>query len=149
MALAVIVVLYISIGLMAAAGTIAIVRKLLPMRAEQIFYGLFLVLIAAFYLAFTAYFDNPRAWPLEAVAVALFTLFGVLGCRIPAWLIAGYLLHGVWDLFHELPVYTTVEIGTDRLTEIPMAYGVFCIAYDWCMAAYIYVRRRAWRTVGL
>ncbi len=49
----VIVVLYAVIGLMAAAGTILIARKFLAPKAEQIFYAMFLIMIAAFYLAFT------------------------------------------------------------------------------------------------
>ena len=31
-----------------------------------------------------------------------------------------------------------------RLTELPLAYGAFCAAYDWCVAAYFYTRRREW-----
>jgi hypothetical protein len=44
------------IGLMAAAGAIFIARKILAPKAEQIFYAMFLIMIAAFYLAFAAYF---------------------------------------------------------------------------------------------
>ena len=146
MALAVIIILYISIGLMSAAGTIAIARKVFSDRGEQIFFGLFLVVIAAFYLAFTAYFNTPAAWLLEVVIVVLFTLLGILGCRITALLITGYLLHGFWDLLHELPVYTHFGFSNNKVTEVPMAYGFFCATYDWCMAAYFYFRRSAWRT---
>ncbi|SDZ77501.1 DUF6010 family protein [Microbulbifer marinus] len=144
MALAVIIVLYATIGLMAAAGTIAIVKRLLPPKGEQIFFGLFLALIAAFYLAFTAYFNSPGAWPVEIAAVVLFTLLGLAGCRIPALLVIGYLLHGAWDLLHELTVYTNNDLQTEHLTEIPVAYGIFCAAYDWCMAAYFCTRRSTW-----
>lgn len=145
MALAVIVLLYITIGLMSAAGTVAIVRRFLPARVEQVFFGVFLVLIAAFYLAFAAYFNNPNTWPMELAAFAVFALFGLAGCRTAALLILGYLLHGIWDLLHELPVYTDFQLGADRLTEIPMTYGVFCVTYDWCMAAYFYSARSTWR----
>jgi hypothetical protein len=50
----VIVILYAVIGLTAAAGAICIARKILAPKAEQIFYPMFLILIAAFYLAFAA-----------------------------------------------------------------------------------------------
>ncbi|WP_323843963.1 DUF6010 family protein [Microbulbifer magnicolonia] len=146
MALTVIIVLYISIGLMSAVGTIFIVRRLFSDRTEQIFFGLFLVLIAAFYLAFVVYFGNREVWPLEATAVVLFTILGILGCRITALLVIGYFLHGVWDLLHELPNYANVQLSGDRLTEIPMAYGIFCATYDWCMAIYFCIRRNAWHT---
>ena len=56
----VIVVLYATIGLLAAAGAISITRKIGP-KAEQVLYGLFLVIIAALYLAFVAYFGNAAA----------------------------------------------------------------------------------------
>ena len=45
----VIVILYAVIGLMAAAGNIFIVPKILAPKAEQIFYAAFLIMIAAFY----------------------------------------------------------------------------------------------------
>jgi len=51
----VIVILYAVIGLMAAAGTIVIARKIPGPKAEQIFYAMFLMMIATFYLAFAAY----------------------------------------------------------------------------------------------
>jgi hypothetical protein len=47
----VIVILYAVIGLMAAAGAIFFARKILAPKAEQIFYAIFLIMIASFYLA--------------------------------------------------------------------------------------------------
>jgi hypothetical protein len=35
-------------------------------------------------------------------------------------------------------------LGAEQATEVPLAYGVFCATYDWCMAAYFYTRRRQW-----
>ena len=61
----VIMILYAVIGLMAAAGTISITRKLLAPKTEQIFYAMFLIMIAAFYLAFAAYFGVASAWRVE------------------------------------------------------------------------------------
>jgi uncharacterized protein DUF6010 len=142
MALSVIIALYISIGLISAAGSVAISKKLFAAKAEQIFFGLFLIPIAGFYLAFTAHFGNEGAWPLEAGAVAAFAVLGVLGIRVPVVLILGYVLHGLWDLLHELSAHAGVDLGTG--TEIPLAYGAFCATYDWCMAAYFYTRRRQW-----
>jgi hypothetical protein len=137
MALFVIIALYVCVGLMSAAGSIAISQKVLAPKAEQIFFGLFLLPIAGFYLAFTAHFGNAGAWRLETGAVAVFAVFGILGSRVPVVLMLGYVLHGLWDLLHELQVHA----GT---TEIPLAYGAFCATYDWAMAAYFYTRRRQW-----
>jgi Family of unknown function (DUF6010) len=143
MALSIIIVLYLSVGLLAAAGSIFISQKLFSAKGQQIFFALFLVAIAAFYLAFTAYFGNPEAWRLEVGAVIVFALFGFLGLRLPVVLIIGYLLHGVWDVLHE--VYARgggSPFGAGKMTELPLAYGAFCAAFDWCVAAYFCTRRR-------
>ena len=141
----VIVILYAVIGLMAAAGAILIVRKMLSPKAEQIFYAMFLIMIAAFYLAFVAYFGMATAWRLETAVVVAFVAMGLLGARLPFALIVGYSLHGLWDLLHELQAhgaYSAFEPG--QLTAIPLAYGVFCAAFDFCMVAYFYARRAEW-----
>jgi hypothetical protein len=141
----VIVVLYAVVGLLAAAGSISVTRKILGPRAEQVFYGMFLILIAAFYLAFVAYFGNAAAWRAETAAVVVFAVIGLFGVRLPIALVIGYPLHGVWDLLHELfaqGAFSAFEPG--QLTAIPLAYGVFCAAFDVCIAAYAYSRRVEW-----
>ena len=141
----VIVILYAAVGLMAAAGAIFITRKIFGPRGEQVFYGMFLILIAAFYLAFVAYFGNATAWRGETAAVVVFAAIGLFGVRLPLALIAGYPLHGLWDLLHELQAqgaFSGIEPG--QLTQIPLAYGVFCAAFDVCIAAYSYARRGEW-----
>ena len=145
MALSVIIVLYVSVGILATAGSILVSQKIFSAKAEQIFFALFLVAIAAFYLAFTAYFGNQKAWRLEAAAVIVSTVFGIFGLRLPVALIIGYCVHGVWDIVHEIHAHASgSSFGTLNLTEIPLAYGVFCAAYDWCMAGYFYTRRHEW-----
>ena len=141
----VIVVLYATIGLMAAAGAISIARKIFAPKAEQIFYAMFLIMIASFYLAFTAYFGVATAWRMETAVVVAFVAIGLLGARLPFALIVGYSLHGLWDMLHEFQAhgaYSAFEPG--KLTAIPLAYGFFCIAFDFYVAAYSYTRRAAW-----
>jgi hypothetical protein len=141
----VIVILYATIGLMAAAGAIFLVRKFLAPKGEQIFYGAFLVLIAAFYLAFTAYFESAEAWRVEIAAVVIFSLIGLFGIRLPIALIVGYPLHGLWDLLHELQAHGAwFGFQPEQLTAIPLAYGIFCLAFDFCMAGYFHTRREEW-----
>ena len=65
----VIVVLYASVGVLAVLGSVFVTRKLFAPRHEQVFYGLFLVAIAAFYLAFAAYFGAGSSWAMESTAV--------------------------------------------------------------------------------
>jgi len=141
----VIVILYAVIGFMAAAGAIFIARKILTPKAEQVFYAMFLIMIASFYLAFVAYFAVATAWKLEMAVVLSFLVIGIPGTRLPFVLIVGYSLHGLWDLLHELEahgVYSTFKPG--QLTAIPLAYGIFCAAFDFCMVAYFCVRRTEW-----
>ena len=141
----VIVILYLVIGLMAARGTICIFRKILTPKSEQILYAMFLILVAAIYLAFAAYFRAATAWRLETIVVLAFVAISLLGVRLPYALIVGYSMHGLWDLLHELQAhgaYSAFKPGS--LTAIPLAYGVFCAAFDFYMAAYFYGRRAEW-----
>src|SRR5207244_12882785 len=110
MSLSVIIVLYACIGILAAIGSIFISQKLFSARAEQIFFALFLVAIAAFYLAFTAYFADEEAWRFETIAVVLFAIFGLVGLRVPSLLIVGYLLHRVWDVLHNLHAFSATVL---------------------------------------
>jgi hypothetical protein len=143
MALSVTIVLYLCVGILAAAGSIFISQKLFSAKAEQIFFALFLVAIAAFYLAFTAYFGDQGAWRLETGIV--FAVFDILGLRLPVVLIIGYCLHGIGDVLHEVHAYGGVSpFGAHELTELPLVYGAFCAAFDWCVAGYFYTRRREW-----
>jgi len=145
LALAVILFLYAVIGLMAAAGTISIARKIVGPKAEQIFYAMFLIMIAAFYLAFAAYFDAATALRLETTVVAVFVALALIGVRLPLVLIVGYSLHGLWDLLHEFQAHAAYfAFNPGQLTQIPLAYGFFCAAFDFCMAAYFYTRRAEW-----
>ncbi len=145
MAWSVIIVLYACIGMLAAAGSVFISQKLFSPKVEQIFFALFLVAIAGFYLAFTAYFRDQQAWRLETGAVILFAVFGIFGLRLPVVLIIGYCLHGIWDVIHEIHAYGGGgPFGAHELTRVPLAYGAFCAAYDWCIAGYFYTRRREW-----
>jgi hypothetical protein len=145
-ALLVIMILYASIGLLAAAGSIFLSQKVFSLRGQQIFFALVFIAIAAFYLAFTAYFGDHAAWRVETGAVILFAVFGVLGLRFAVALVIGYCLHSFWDLVHEIHAHGGVSpFGTHKMTELPLAYGTFCAAYDWCVAAYFYARRSQWR----
>jgi hypothetical protein len=144
---AVIVVLYAVIGFMAASGTILIVRKILAPKAEQIFYAMFLIMIAAFYLAFASYFRTSTAWRLESTAVLAFVAIAVPGARVPLALIVGYSLHGAWDLLHELQAHGAYSMfEPNQITPVPLAYGFFCAAFDISMAVYFYTRRAVWIT---
>ena len=145
MALAAILCWYLVIGVLAAVGSVTISRSRFSPRMEHIFFGLVLILIAAMYLAFVAYFGDYSTFRTEAWAAGVFAALGLLGLRWPTLLVLGYALHGGWDLAHEIWVHVgTGARGDGPLTDIPLAYGVFCAAYDWYMARYFFTRRAAW-----
>ena len=150
MAFLIIIVLYVTIGFLAAAGSVCISKKLFSPKIEQIFFALFLIAIAGFYLAFTAYFGQEAAWRLETGGMIVFAVFGLLGIRVPVVLMIGYLLHGIWDVLHEIHAHAEGRVfGGRQPTDLPLAYGVFCATYDWCMAAYFYTRRGQWRAAWI
>jgi len=144
--LMVIMALYVTIGVLAAAGSVYISRSFFSAKGEQLCFGLFLLLVAGFYLAFTSHFGAKDAWPLEATAVVVFAVFGLIGVRVPMVLIVGYVIHGLWDGVHEFKAHSNGSVaGAWHLTAVPLAYGFFCATYDFLMAAYFYTRRNDWR----
>lgn len=138
-----ILLLYTIIGAMAAIGTVTITQQRFSLRTEKVFISLLLLPVAAIYLAFVDYYQSPAALRLELWGIGLFVLLGLLGTRITILMVLGYFLHGCWDLGHEILGLREIPSGTN-LTPIPLAYGVFCAAYYWCIAGYILKRRSSW-----
>ena len=72
---------------------------------------------------------------LEATAVAVFAIFGVVGVRVPLSQV-GYLLHGLWDTVHEFNAHAGGSVlGPRQTTSVPLAYGFFCATYDFLIAS--------------
>jgi len=146
MALTAIMLWYSVIGVLAAIGTTTIIRSQFSPRVEQVFFALLLVPVAGMYLIFIGYFGDSSALGPELYGIAVFIVLALLGLRLPSALILGYALHGAWDLLHEVSVhFASGSGGARQLSDIPLAYGVFCAAYDWCVARYFVTRRSAWR----
>ena len=82
-AFTVILVLYITVRVFAAIGTAYVSKALLPPKFEQVFYAVYLAVIAGFYLAFTVYFRSEQAWWVESTAVLCFGLIALAGIRVP------------------------------------------------------------------
>src|SRR5215472_13613713 len=102
----VIAMLYAVIGVLGAVGSILVFRRIFQGRWEQIFWALFLLVIAAFYLSFAAYFEaSTHAWQTEIGGVAVFLVFAVGG------------LFSRWDLSHCLSGSSLAGLS---LTEIPL-----------------------------
>jgi hypothetical protein len=142
----VIIIWYAVIGLLATAGSVAVTQRFFPGKSEQIFYGAVLVAIAGVYLAFMAYFGNVSSWRTELIAVIAFSVVGIAGTRYAAVLILGYALHGIWDALHEMAGHSGFSpFGSGGFTAIPLAYGVFCAAFDIAIAAYFVRRKQFWK----
>ena len=76
----IVALLYVVIGLLGAIGSIVVFRRIFQGRWEQIFWASFLVVIAAFYLSFAAYFGaSTHAWQTEVVGVTVFLVCAVGG----------------------------------------------------------------------
>jgi len=142
----VVVLLYVVIGLLSAIGTILIVRRIFQGRWEQIFWASFLVVIAAFYLSFAAYFEaSPHAWRTEVVGVAVFLVCAVCGLFFRPAIAVGYVMHGLWDLSHSLSGPSLAGLS---ITDIPLGYGIFCATYDFVVAGYLIRSDTAWHESG-
>ena len=142
----IIALLYVVVGLLGAIGSILIFRRIFQGRWEQIFWTSFLVVIAAFYLSFAAYFGaSSHAWQTEAVGVAVFLVFAVSGLFSRSAIAIGYVMHGLWDLSHCLSGSSLAGLS---MTEIPLGYGIFCSTYDFTVASYLIISDTAWHESG-
>lgn len=141
MALLIIMVWYLGIGVFTGVGIVTVGRLWFTAQAERMYLALLLVPVAAVYLAFARYFEAPGAMGLVGGQVVVIGLLGVTGTRVPALAAAGWALHGAWDLWHEVVSHGAGGVPPG-MTPIPLAYGIFCAAVDWVIAAYL-LRRRA------
>ncbi len=142
----VVALLYVVIGLLSAIGSIVIFRRAFQGRWEQVFWSSFLIVIAAFYLGFAAYFGAlADAWQTELVGVAVFIVFAVVGLFSRPALALGYVVHGLWDLSHSV---SGSSLSGLSITEIPLGYGLFCLTYDLTVATYLMISDTAWDAPG-
>jgi hypothetical protein len=142
----VVVMLYAVIGVLAAVGSILVFRRIFQGRWEQIFWALFLLVIAGFYLSFAAYFGaSTHAWQTEIVGVAVLLVFAVGGLFSRSAIALGYVVHGLWDLSHCLSGSSLAGLS---MTEIPLGYGIFCSTYDFVVAFYLMISDSAWHEAG-
>src|SRR6266480_3183911 len=128
----IVAVLYAVIGLLGAIGSILVFRRIFQGRWEQIFWACFLVVIAAFYLSFAAYFGaSPQAWQTEVIGVAAFLACAGAGLFSRSAIAVGYVVHGIWDLSHCLSGSSLAGVS---ITDTPLGYGIFCSTYDFVVA---------------
>ena len=142
----VVALLYVVIGLLGAIGSILVFRRIFQGRWEQVFWASFLVVIAAFYLSFAAYFGaSTHAWQTELAGVAVFLVCAVGGLFSRSAIAVGYVMHGLWDLSHCLAGSSLAGLS---ITGIPLGYGIFCSTYDFTVACYLMISDTAWNQSG-
>ena len=142
----VIVLLYAVIGLLSAIGSIVIFRRIFQGRWEQTFWAMFLIMVAAFYVSFAAYFEaSTPAWRTEAVGVAVFLLCALVGLFYRPAIALGFAMHGFWDLAHSLSGSSLAGV---TISEIPLGYAVFCLTYDYTVAGYLMTGGSRWHEPG-
>ena len=142
----IVALLYVVIGLLSAIGSILIVRRIFQGRWEQIFWASFLIVIAAFYLSFAAYFGAPaEAWQTELVFVAVILACAVGGLFYLPAIAFGFAVHGLWDIAHSLFGSSLFGLPT---TEIPLGYGMLCLTFDLTVAGYLMMSDTAWDEPG-
>jgi hypothetical protein len=142
----IVAVLYAVVGLLGAIGSIVVFRRIFQGRWEQIFWASFLVVIAAFYLSFAAYFGaSTHAWQTELIGVAVFLVCALGGLFSRSAIALGYVMHGLWDLSHCLSGSSLAGLS---ITEIPLGYGIFCSTFDFVVACYLMISDSAWHEPG-
>ncbi len=140
------VVLFSSVGVAAAAAFAFVGRKMCSGRYEQLFWSALLASIAAFYVGFAGWFQaDSEAWLTELSAIAAFVVVAVIGAFSAPILALGYLMHGIWDIGHSL--YGTVILGR-AVSDIPLGYGMFCLGFDVATAAYLFWWPKDWSQAG-
>ena len=115
----IVALLYAVIGLLSAIGSILIFRRIFQGRWEQIFWASFLIVIAAFYLSFAAYFGaSTRAWQTEVLGVVVFLSCAVVGLFYRPAIAVGYVMHGLWDLSRAFRHFTCGPVNNRNSTRL-------------------------------
>jgi len=113
---------------------------LLAIRCFYLFYSPFALELFALFFAYTACVylgaalsDSRMVWLSVEFALSLvFFTFAALGLvRDPAWLAAGFILHGIWDMLH----HPAAAIKTKVVKWFPP----LCAVFDFVVAAYLLV----------
>lgn len=143
---AMMVVLFVSVGVVAAVALTSVARRVLCGRYEQIYWSVLLIVIAALYSGFAAWFEVPvDAWITELSGIAVFVLVAVAGSFSVKGLALGYAMHGLWDMAHSL--FGSVILG-HTLSAIPLGYGMFCAGFDLTAAVYLALWPHDWDAPG-
>jgi hypothetical protein len=116
------------IGLSASLFTI-LLFTLLKRLDKNTVYGLILMGIGFLYIGYT--WTDINTAMLSGVQALFFMTLAYLGIKKSYWyLVAGYMLHGVWDFLY--PIFANPDL-------LPPDYDYFCFTYDVIVGLYLLV----------
>ena len=96
---------------------------------KSVFYGLILSGIAFLYVGYT--WTNMTEVIMNILQAVFFVLLAYFGIKKNLYfLIAGYFLHGLWDLIYG-------HVGNVSL--LPPHYDLFCLTYDFVVGFYLFM----------
>lgn len=114
------------IGILVGIAAIVFIASLRGLDRKTL-YGLALTGIAFLYVGFT--WSDPLSLGVNIIQALIFVFLSYYGInRSTSILIAGYFLHGAWDL-----VYTWLPLPALR----PPHYDLFCLAVDFTMGGFL------------
>ena len=116
----------------ALAASVLVSARLTGFERDRSFYPTVLIVIALLYVLFAAIDGRPGVVVIEAIVALLFCALAVVGHRQSTWwLIAGFALHGGFDLVHPAIV---------RNAGVPDWWPPLCLAFDGVIAVYLGLR---------
>ncbi|NER80186.1 MAG: hypothetical protein F6K42_11510 [Leptolyngbya sp. SIO1D8] len=114
----------------ALAGLVGLLLHWVPSQARLEVYAVALAAIGAVYVGSALAEKRGRSIFLEAAIAIACIVLALTGLWVsPLALIAGYVLHGVWDFFHH------------PIPQIPQRwYPPLCVGFDWAIAVLIFLQ---------
>ena len=116
------------IGLVSSLVTILIFTFLKRIDKNTI-YGLILMAIGFLYIGYT--WTDFETAILSFMQAMFFMVLAYLGIKRNYWfLVAGYFLHGLWDMLY--PLVANPDL-------LPPDYDYFCLTYDFIVGFYLWI----------
>lgn len=123
---------------------VTVFARLAGLDRDRAFYPTVLIVVAHYYNLFAAMGGTTHALTVESGAMTAFVILAVTGFRRNLWIVvAGLVVHGVFDFFHA---------GIVTNAGVPEWWPSFCMAYDvgagGCLAGLLLRRKIAARVTG-
>lgn len=117
----------------ALAGLVSLILHWVPPQPRLDVYAVALGAIGAVYVGSALAEKRGRSIFLEAIVAIACIALALTGLWVsPLAIVAGYVLHGIWDFFHH-----TVPVGA----QIPQRwYPPLCVGFDWAIALVIFLQ---------